>query len=66
MIWSHSPILIPFKRVFIGKDYEVHGVIRYSSVDYCKRIAYLEGSPKFYLHYMEMTDFMSFVELIVK
>ena len=35
----------------IEKGYEVHGIIRRSSVDYRERIAHLEGHPMFHLHY---------------
>lgn len=48
----------------LGKSYEVHGLIRRSSVDYRERIAHLEGTPNFYLHYADMTDSMSLVKLV--
>ena len=35
----------------LGKGYDVHGIIRRSSVDYRERIAHLEGNPNFHLHY---------------
>ena len=35
----------------LAKGYEVHGIIRRSSVDYRERIAHLEGKPNFHLHY---------------
>ena len=31
----------------LEKGYEVHGIIRRSSVDYRERIAHLEGNPRF-------------------
>ena len=34
----------------LAKGYEVHGIIRRSSVDYRERIAHLEGKPRFHLH----------------
>ena len=34
----------------LAKGYEVHGIIRRSSVDYRERIAHLEGQPHFHLH----------------
>ena len=34
----------------LEKDYEVHGIIRRSSVDYRERIAHLEGHKNFHLH----------------
>ena len=40
----------------IEKGYEVHGIIRRSSVDYRERIAHLEGHPQFHLHYGDMGE----------
>ena len=48
----------------LGKGYEVHGIIRRSSVDYRERIAHLEGTPHFHLHYADMSDSMSLVKLV--
>ena len=39
----------------LEKGYEVHGTIRRSSVDFRERIAHLEGSPNFHLHYAEVS-----------
>lgn len=50
----------------LEKGYEVHGIIRRSSVDYRERIAHLEGTPHFHLHYADMTDSMSLVKLVGK
>ena len=50
----------------LGKGYEVHGIIRRSSVDYRERIAHLEGVPNFHLHYADMSDSMSLVKLVGK
>ena len=50
----------------LEKGYEVHGIIRRSSVDYRERIAHLEGLPNFHLHYADMTDSMSLVKLVGK
>ncbi|MGM9803573.1 MAG: GDP-mannose 4,6-dehydratase [Muribaculaceae bacterium] len=50
----------------LKKGYEVHGTIRRSSVDYCERIAHLEGKPGFHLHYSDMSDSMSLIALIGK
>ncbi len=50
----------------LGKGYEVHGVIRRSSVDYRERIAHLEGQPAFHLHYADLSDSMSMVKLVDK
>ncbi|MDE6217760.1 MAG: GDP-mannose 4,6-dehydratase [Muribaculaceae bacterium] len=50
----------------IEKGYDVHGIIRRSSVDYRERIAHLEGNPHFHLHYADMADSMSLVMVIGK
>lgn len=50
----------------IEKGYEVHGTIRRSSVDYRERIAHLEGHPQFHLHYADMTDSMSVIQVLGK
>ena len=48
----------------LSKGYEVHGIIRRSSVDYRERIAHLEGQPNFHLHYGDLGDSMSLVKVI--
>ena len=53
-------------ELLLSKGYDVHGIIRRSSVDYRERIAHLEGLPKFHLHYADMGDSMSLVGLIGK
>lgn len=50
----------------LGKGYDVHGIIRRSSVDYRERIAHLEGCPYFHLHYGDMGDSMSLMAIISK
>ena len=50
----------------IEKGYEVHGIIRRSSVDFRERIAHLEGTPHFHLHYADMGDSMSLVKVVDK
>ncbi len=50
----------------LAKGYEVHGIIRRSSVDFRERIAHLEGTPHFHLHYADMSDSMSLVKLVGK
>lgn len=50
----------------IKKGYDVHGIIRRSSVDYRERIAHLEGHPQFHLHYVDMGDSMSLVKVVGK
>lgn len=48
----------------LEKGYEVHGMIRRSSVDYRERIARLEGQESFHLHYGDLTDSMSIIGVI--
>ncbi len=48
----------------IEKGYDVHGIIRRSSVDYRERIAHLEGHEHFHLHYGDLSDSMSLVKVI--
>lgn len=50
----------------LEKGYEVHGIIRRSSVDYRERIAHLEGLPNFHLHYADLGDSMSIVKVVDK
>ncbi len=48
----------------LEKGYDVHGVIRRSSVDNRERISHLEGIPNFHLHFGDVTDSMSIVKII--
>ena len=48
----------------LEKGYEVHGIIRRSSVDFRERIAHLEGKPHFHLHYADLGDSMSIVKVV--
>lgn len=48
----------------LDKGYEVHGVIRRSSVDYRERIAHLEGTANFHLHYGDLSDSSSIMALV--
>ena len=50
----------------LEKDYDVHGVIRRSSVDFRERIAHLEGHPHFHLHYADLGDSMSILQVVKK
>ena len=50
----------------LEKGYEVHGTIRRSSVDFRERIAHLEGTPNFHLHYADLGDSMSVLGVIGK
>lgn len=48
----------------LEKGYDVHGIIRRSSVDFRERIAHLEGKPHFHLHYADLGDSMSIVKVV--
>ena len=53
-------------ELLLDKGYDVHGTIRRSSVDYRERIAHLEGLPHFHLHYADLGDSMSIIQVINK
>jgi len=48
----------------LEKGYEVHGMIRRSSVEKRERIDHLEGEPNFHLHYGDLSDSISLVKII--
>ena len=48
----------------LEKGYDVHGTIRRSSVDFRERIAHLEGLPHFHLHYADLGDSMSIIQVV--
>lgn len=50
----------------LDKGYDIHGIIRRSSVDFRERIAHLEGMPDFHLHYADMGDSMSMLQVVGK
>lgn len=50
----------------LEKGYDVHGTIRRSSVDYRERIAHIEGHPRFHLHYADLGDSMSIMQVMSK
>ena len=51
-------------ELLLEKEYDVHGTIRRSSVDYRERIAHLEGHKNFHLHYADMGDSMSIIKVL--
>ena len=53
-------------ELLLEKGYDVHGTIRRSSVDYRERIAHLEGKPNFHLHYADLGDSMSIIQVMNK
>ena len=50
----------------LAKGYDVHGMIRRNSSDYRERIAHLEGTQNFHLHFGHMGDSMSLIQIISK
>ena len=53
-------------ELLLDKSYDVHGTIRRSSTDYRERIAHLEGKPHFHLHYADLGDSMSILQVVGK
>ena len=53
-------------ELLLSKGYDVHGTIRRSSVDYRERIAHLEGQPNFHLHYADLGDSMSLIQVMTR
>ena len=53
-------------ELLLDKGYDIHGTIRRSSVDYRERIAHLEGLPHFHLHYADLGDSMSIIQVMNK
>ena len=53
-------------ELLLDKGYDVHGTIRRSSVDFRERIAHLEGHPNFHLHYADLGDSMSIMQVVSK
>ncbi len=51
-------------ELLLEKGYEVHGIIRRSSVDFRERIAHLEGLTDFHLHYGDLGDSMSILKVV--
>ena len=53
-------------ELLLEKGYDVHGTIRRSSTDYRERIAHLEGRPNFHLHYADLGDSMSIIQVMIQ
>lgn len=51
-------------ELLLEKGYDVHGTIRRSSTDFRERIAHLEGKPHFHLHYADLGDSMSIIQVV--
>lgn len=48
----------------LEKGYEVHGLVRRSSIDYRERIEHLRNKEGFYLHHGDMTDAISLIKIV--
>lgn len=48
----------------LEKGYDVHGIIRRSSVDFRERISHLESNSHFHIHYGDLSDSLSLVKVI--
>ena len=53
-------------ELLLDKGYEVHGTIRRNSSDFRERIAHLEGHRHFHLHYADLGDSMSIIQVVGK
>ena len=51
-------------ELLLAKGYDVHGIVRRTSVDYRERIAHLESNPNFHLHYADLSDSMSIMRVV--
>lgn len=50
----------------LEKGYEVHGIVRRSSVERQNRIEHLKGKEHFFLYYGDMTDSISLIKIVSK
>lgn len=48
----------------LEKGYEVHGIVRRSSIEFRERIMHLEHNPNFHLHYGDLVDSLSLLKII--
>ncbi len=51
-------------ELLLEKGYDVHGIVRRSSIDRKERIEHLECNPYFHIHYGDMTDSISLVKTV--
>ena len=50
----------------LEKGYDVHGIVRRSSVDRKERIEHLKGNPHLHIHYGDMTDSISLIKIVTE
>ena len=58
------PRWIILSELLLDKGYVVHGIIRRTSITYREHIAHLEGHPNFHLHYADLGDATSIMNVI--
>jgi GDPmannose 4,6-dehydratase len=51
-------------ELLLAKGYEVHGVVRRTSVERYDRITHLQGCPDFHIHYGDLSDSISLVRIV--
>lgn len=51
-------------ELLLEKGYEVHGLVRRTSLDFRQRIAHIEGCKNFHLHYGDLTDSSGIIRLV--
>ncbi len=51
-------------ELLLEKGYDVHGMVRRSSVEQNERIEHLKGDPRFHLHYGDLADSLSIVKIV--
>lgn len=53
-------------ELLLEKGYEVHGLVRRSSVERKDRIAHIENDGRFFLHYGDMTDSSGLIRTVME
>ena len=51
-------------ELLLEKGYEVHGLVRRTSLDFRQRIAHIEDCENFHLHYGDLTDSSGIIRLV--
>ena len=53
-------------ELLLEKGYDVHGLVRRTSIEKKERIEHLRDNPNFHLHFGDMTDSMSILKILQK
>ena len=69
--WNNRPRWELSRRIFLSKDYEVHGIKRRASSFNTQRIDHLYqdphiDNPNLFLHYGDLTDSINIIKLVQK